>query len=289
MKITSDWHIHTRNSFDSASIRVADLIKEAEVAGITDFGIADHINTRFNLPDLVNSRREFDACDPSPRFHFGIEVSCMSKWELEEVAAGRSEKPVCGIRSGGPPGAEPAIDISKDMLDELGVEYVIGGVHWPLYVPLEREDIIRDYHRQNMYLATHPLVDIVAHPWSWLKGNNKKWVDDEGHIYAEPWFDDFRVIPQSMHDDFAAAAIDNDTLVEINVNAILTKPAYPEHFKWQYMDYLVDLKQKGVIFSLGSDCHGEHYSINFEHAERMLESAGISEADIWVMPPRCTD
>ena len=78
----------------------------------------------------------------------------------------------------------------------------LAGTHWPMYVPLEREAVIRDYHRQNMFLATHPLVDIVAHPWWWMG----HWMDRDGNFPAEPWFDDFDVIPRSMHQEFAAAA-----------------------------------------------------------------------------------
>ena len=36
-----------------------------------------------------------------------------------------------------------------------------------MYIPYERQAVIRDYHRQNMFLATHPLVNIIAHPWWW--------------------------------------------------------------------------------------------------------------------------
>ena len=41
MRITSDWHIHSRNSCDDASMAVSDLISEAETRGIVDFGLSD--------------------------------------------------------------------------------------------------------------------------------------------------------------------------------------------------------------------------------------------------------
>lgn len=80
-----------------------------------------------------------------------------------------------------------------------------------MYVPLDREVIMRDYHRQNMFLATHPLVDIVAHPWWW----HGHWRDSDGCYRAEPWFDDFSRIPQDVHNEFASAAIQHDIVVEI--------------------------------------------------------------------------
>ena len=161
MRITSDWHIHSRNSCDGASMEVEALVREAAARGVTDYGLTDHLHTPFNLGDLEHSRADFLRCRDTPRFHFGVEVSCVSRWELDEIAGGDHGSPTYGLRRGGPPGCELAIGIEADQLDELGVEYVVGGTHWPLYVPFERKAIIQDYHRQNMFLATHPLVDIV--------------------------------------------------------------------------------------------------------------------------------
>ena len=88
MKIDSDWHIHSQNSCDSASMPVSELIRGAAEKGIVDYGLTDHLHTPYNMPDIVASRREYEACHPSPRFHFGIEVSCVSQWELDQLAAG---------------------------------------------------------------------------------------------------------------------------------------------------------------------------------------------------------
>ncbi len=282
MNITSDWHLHSRNSCDSAALALDDLVAQAPGLGILDFGVTDHIHTPFNLPDLVASRAEFDSAPRSPRFHFGVEVSCVSQWELDEIARGSVKDAVYGIRSGGPAGAAPAIGISEADIDRLGVEYVVAGTHWPLYVPVERESIIRNYHRQNMFLATHPLVDIVAHPWWW----HGAWKDEQGNYPGDPWFDDFRRIPASMHAEFAAAAAEHGTKVEINIDAILLNPHYPERFKRQYMDYIASLRAAGVALSVGSDCHAATYEGVFAAAAAMLDDAGIREADLWVLPPR---
>ncbi len=282
MTITSDWHIHSRNSCDEASLAMEDLIAEAPAAGIADFGITDHIHTPYNLPDLAASRQEFLASNPPPRFHFGVEVSCVSAWELAEIARGGHERPVYGLRQGGPAWAEPAIGITEADLRAHGVEYVVGGTHWPLYVPFERQAVIRDYHRQNVFLACHPLVTIVAHPWWWMG----HWQDASGKYPAEPWFDDFRVIPQSMHDEFAAALLQHGKVFEINISAILLNRRYPPRFAWQYLEYVAGMKARGVPLSIASDCHGQHYRIDFPAAARMLESIGLKDTDLWRLPPR---
>jgi histidinol phosphatase-like PHP family hydrolase len=282
LKITSDWHIHTANSCDDACLPVAVLIARAAELGIENFGITDHVHTPFNWPDIEASRREFLANSPSARFHFGIEVSCVSQWEIGEVATGRYKDPTYGVRQGGPPGAPLAIALTQEQIRTAGIEYVVGGTHWPMYVPYEREAIIREFHRQNMFLAAHPLVTIVAHPWWW----HNYWQEPDGRYISEPWLDDFRKIPQSIHDEFTAAVLQFRKVVEINIEGMLFNAGYTDAFKRQYLDYLAGLKSRGVSLSMGSDCHNAHYNIGFEKVARMLDSIGITENDLWVLPPR---
>ncbi len=281
MRILSDWHIHSRNSCDQACMTIADLVCGAENKGIRDFGLTDHLHTPYNLPDIAKSRSEFLSAAPSPRFHFGVEVSCVSQWEIEEIARGEHGEPVYGLRSGGKAGCDLAIGITANDIRTYGIEYVVGGTHWPMYVSLERQVVIRDYHRQNMFLATHPLVDVVAHPWWWMG----HWQDSNGNYSVEPWFDDFGVIPRSMHDEFAAAVIESGTKVEMNIGANLLNPHYPEGFVPAYLEYLAALQSQGVCLSIGSDCHSARYDVDFEMVAEMLERAGIVD-DFWSLEPR---
>ena len=177
-----------------------------------------------------------------------------------------------------------AIGITDAEIEKYGIEYVVGGTHWPLYVPYEREAIIRDFHRQNMHLATHPLVDIVAHPWWW----HGHWAESDGSYRTDPWLSDFRRIPASMHDEFGAACREHDTKIEINIAAMLCNNGYPLKFRHQYVEYLAQMKANGVALSLGSDCHSAYTDIDFETAEAMLVKVGIGDKDLWTMPPRRT-
>ncbi len=276
--IKTDWHIHSRNSCDGASLNIPDLVKEAQLKGIFHYGISDHFHTIYNIPDIRRSRDDFLAFSQHPVFHFGIEVSCMSKWELDIIRKGEIKNPVYGIRSGGPAGAELCLGgFNKAIKDFFKIEYVIGGTHWPMYVPFKREEIIKEYHRQNMFLATHPLIDIVAHPWWWMG----HWADQQGKFTAEPWFDDFSVIPSSMHKEFASAVRENKKAVEINAYAIFLNGKYPEHFKKQYAEYLAFLQSEGVLFSIGSDCHKPHYDPDFATVQKFLEEAGVKIETVW--------
>jgi histidinol phosphatase-like PHP family hydrolase len=263
-------------------MEVSVLIRMADNKGILDYGLTDHIHTAFNLPDLSASRKEFIENNPPPNFHFGVEVSCVSQWEIDEIAKGKYSLPVYGLRTGGDSGCQLAIGLDKDDIDNHQIEYLVGGTHWPMYVSIEREVVIYDYHRQNMFLVTHPLVDIVAHPWWW----HGYWQDSDGNYMAEPWFDDFGKVPKAMHNEFASATIQYDKVVEINISAILINPQYPERFKRQYLDYIAELKSQGVKLCIGSDCHSSTYDIDFEIVASMLEDVCISDEDLWRLPKR---
>lgn len=282
MKLDTDWHVHTRSSVDHASMETAELVRGARELGIADFGVTDHLNTRLNLPAIRASREEYLATGPGPRFHFGVEVSCVSRWEVDLIARGEHADAVWGVREGGPPSAEPAVDLTDDILEELGIEYVVAGVHWPLYVPMEARAVTRDYHRQLVFLASHPLVDVVAHPWWWMGG----WEDADGRFTTDPWFDDFGRVPRSMHDEFASACADHGSAAEVNLSATLLTPAYTDAFKERYLEYVAGLAARGVCLAMGSDCHDPTYRIDFGRAERMLERAGMDRTDWWRLPPR---
>ena len=277
MNITSDWHIHSRNSCDEAALAMADLYSAAPRLGIGDFGVTDHLHTPYNLPDIACSRAEFDSLTPDPRFHFGIEVSCVSAWELDEIARGGHDRPVYGLRGGGPRGAPLAIGLGREDIARFRIEYVVGGTHWPMYVPFEREAVIRDYHRQNLFLALHPLVYIIAHPWWWMEDGQ----DAAGNYPDEPWLGNFDRIPRSMHDEFAGACLAAGKKVEINISAMLLNPTYPESFKRRYAEYLAELKSRGVRLSIGSDCHDAFYAPDLAGASARLDAVGIAEADCW--------
>ena len=205
-----------------------------------------------------------------------------SQWELEEVAAGRRQNTVYGVREGGPAGGPLAVGLTDEHVKAYGIEFVVGAVHWPMYVRLERGAVSRDHHRQIVFLASHPLVDIVGHPWWWMG----PWRNERGMYEAEPWFDDFGIIPQSMHDEFAAAAVEHGTAVEINLGAMLLSGLYSDRFRRQYLDYLGGLAERGVRLAIGSDCHDANYSIDFATAGQMLDSVGITEGHLWRLPPR---
>ena len=272
-----DWHIHSHNSPCSVSEgSLGDIVREARAKGIEHFGISDHLHCSLNLSALEASRREFDQLGPVPGFHFGVEVSCLREWDLEENDAKGPKGSIYGVQRNGPPDGALTVFFPEELRVRLGIEYVIAGTHWPLGAPAERQPMIRSYHRQNMFLAQHPEVDIVAHPWWWMG----EWMEADGRYLTLPWLDDFCIIPTSMHQEFAAAVIENSKAVEINAEMLVCEE-YSDHFKKQYLDYLLFLKSCGVTFSIGSDAHKPVQLTRVREIEKFIDIIGVDPEHLW--------
>lgn len=270
---------------------MARLYEEARRAGIDWLGVTDHISCRLNDDYLLAARREYDELEPKPGFLFGLEVSCLRRWDLERNDRMGVEGGDFAFHAGGPEAGELALYLPEELMEKLKPAYVIGGVHWPLGTPVDREAVIREYHRQYMFLAEHPRVDVVGHPWwfvspPWWDG---AWHDERDRYQGPPWFDDFGAVPESMHEELAAAARQNDTAVEINPGAIFSNPRYPAAFKLDYWDYLAGMKERGVQFITGSDSHADGYNRDrLPSIESEVERLGLTESHLWT-PPAARD
>lgn len=287
MKIKQNFHVHSQHSCDSACAKILDIMAEMQEFGIDEYGLTDHLHTAYNLPDVVSARRDYLASRPPANFHFGIEVSCVDQRECERVAAGDytawGDEPVYGFRDMTDYTGRMAIGITAQEILELGIEYVIGGVHWPLTVSGDRDAIIRNYLEQQLFLVRHPCVKVLAHPWDSLAqavGNWYKYRDQE-HVDVTA----FRYIPEEYNHVLAQAFLEEGTAAEVNL-AVLTGAA-PE-----YREYLLTLfagwKQKGVKFTIGDDLHAAHFSKErFEQAEQWLTEWGFTENDfVLPFPPK---
>jgi histidinol phosphatase-like PHP family hydrolase len=275
-----DWHLHTRRSpCGHPDASYTGMTASVRAAGIQNFGFTDHLHSAANLPDLRAARKEFDALPDKTGAHFAVEVSCLRVWDLDNNLAAGADACPYGVREGGP--ADGALGIYwPDEMAEIAPEYAIGGAHWPLGAPLEQAAVIRSCHRQNMFLAQCPEVAIVAHPWWWMGA----WQDEDGRYTGLPWLADFRDIPTSMHEEFAAALRENGKRMELNAGAIFLNAQYPRTFAGQYLEYVVFMKSEGVRFSLASDCHEATYRPCLDQVGEMLEQIGLGDEDLWAGP-----
>lgn len=283
MKIRQNLHIHSSHSCDSACIPIANIIKEMESFGVEHYALTDHLHTAYNLPDIASARNDFLRCCPPENFHFGIEVSCVTAFECEEIARGNytawGDTPVFGLRYLEDFDGRMAIGITEDDVKKYGIELVVAGVHWPLGYPKERMEVIENYFQQHMFLIAHPLVDVLAHPWDSITLAAGDWYHfrDQEHIDRTI----YRDIPKEYSDRMAQELIKYNKPAEINFPVVASRFAEERKF---YLDMLTDWKEQGVKFTLGDDLHYMNFSKDqFIAIEQMLTDRGFTDED-FVLP-----
>ena len=268
--IYSDWHIHTDASYD-AKLPLETLIAAAKAQGLRGFGIADHLNYNDEKfwGDIRKSSENYHRLKETyPQMRLGVELTPVAKPYYDYIAR-------TGTRDGyvPPVQSEPyAIELAgtKEELMALGVQYAVGASHWRVDVPdMELKDSaeaqINEWHRQQMYLACDERVTILGHPWA----------------CNDLWFHDFTIVPSSMHDELAAALLENGKYAECNVG-MFTAGDTMEKFRNQYAEFLRFLFERGIPITYGSDCHGNpdgSYPDKRMGAIAYLEKFGFKDGD----------
>ncbi len=276
--IHSDWHIHSQNSYD-ASLPMETIAENAGQMGLRRFGVTDHAN--FNdekfMGDLRASVKAVkEAQAQYPNLVLGVELTPIEKPEYDYIAkTGTREGYVAPIQS------EPftiELAATKEELMALGVRYAVGAAHWRVDVPGARSlapDLnacIKEWHRQQMWLACDERVTILGHPWYHGK---------------RIWYDDFDVIPRTMKLELAAALKENGKYAECNSQFFDVKKT-TEKFRAQYADFLRELFEMGIPITYGSDSHHTYEDLR-PGVEKYLSASGfvdgdisdLSEADFW--------
>ena len=274
---TSDWHIHSEWSYD-AELKLDELLERTEKLGITEFGISDHVNYPFMIEHLKRARKDF-LLHKKDGFHFGVELGTLPKYQLDFAIKNKDKVDVDNPKTymyGCTPDifhlTDVALPLTQEELAEYGVEYVIGGAHWSFGIPFSKKTIIKDYQRQQLFLATDERIDIIAHPW-WIyvaRNTNKETI-------SYPWYDDFSIIPKSMHDEFTSAAKENGKMVEMNLDFIYNN-GYTDKFKNQYCEYIRSIFEQGVPITIGSDLHSDYRTFQ-EIAVKYLTAVGFKKED----------
>ena len=185
----------------------------------------------------------------------------------------------------------PCIDIDEETLNKFGIEYTIAGAHWPLKLPNSLAEACDDLFTQMMYLAEHPLVDILAHAWYPLHAAHR-WKDWQG-LTGMPKFDksiiDFSTlakIPAWMNEKIGEALVKNGTCAEIN-SAVLNDLRCPSEYRDVRWRILALWREMGVKFTYGTDQHSAHnVRADIAATELMLDLYGFKEEDIVYCFPR---
>ena len=219
------------------------------------------------MGNLLQSVRDVKALQPQfPQLVMGVELTPIEKPEFDYIAK-------TGTREGyEPPIMDKLYDIelamSKEELMALGVRYAVGGAHWRVDVPhakqlpVDLDAIIREWHRQQLWLTCDERVTILAHPW---------------YNGRALWYADFDMIPRSMKMELAAALKEKGKFVECN-EGVLCSPKTTELFRHQYAEFMRELFEMGIPVTYGSDSHSV-YAPDLADTEKYLRAAGFREGD----------
>ena len=269
MLIKSDWHIHSEASFD-ANLTLNEIDVNSKNFGFVKFGITDHLN--FNdqqfLSDIKKSKKivqDYQSiCD---RVVLGVELTPIEKPLFDYIAKNGTKEGYVAPNLQTP--FEIELALTKSELQALGIRYTIGASHWRVDVPNARylepdlNACIKEWHRQQMFLACDDRVTILGHPWD----NSKKL-----------WYEDFSIIPKSMNNELACALKENNKYVECN-GAFFKVTTASEKFRNQYAEFMRELFEKGIKVVYGSDAHHE-YVDSHGNTEKYLTKVGFKEGDI---------
>lgn len=265
--IHSDWHIHSEASYD-ASLPLSEIAAAAEKNGFKQIGITDHLNlndAKF-IGDLKRSSELVTTFQKTyPKMVLGVELTPIALPEFEYIAANGTRDGYVAPTSSQPYALEFAL--SKEELKAYGVRYAIGASHWNCGSPADtvqtRDEAIREWYRQQLWLACDERVTILGHPW-WN--------------YRCAWYDDFSVIPRSMNREIGAALKEHGKYVECNTSMFTTQKT-SEIFRHQYAEFLRELFEMGIPVTYGSDSHST-YQFRHNDTAVYLAKAGFKDGDI---------
>lgn len=293
MLFQHDLHIHTHCSCDSACASIDKIMEAGKKMGYRHFGISDHLHTHFNLPDIEVAGKEFMETERPANFHFGLEITCATQWECEKIARRdytscftyilngtpfRTITPIDGVMYGGPPDGPLYLDITREEMERLGIEYIIGGVHKPNYTRQEPRPMIDDYFNQMCFMLADDRIDIIAHPW-WAFPFWSSYAILSGNTQDQN-YDSYRMIPQEYWDELARRFVQSGKLAELNSGFLLSRDNMPEEILSFYLEKMTEWKEKGVKFSFGSDLHRSEYQYEDVYRfEELLKSFGFAEKD----------
>ena len=269
MIIHSDWHIHSEASYD-ATLPLTEIAYAAKRFGLERYGITDHAN--FNDPAFLgNLRQSAESVKEFQKNHpnvvLGVELTPIEKPEFDYIRQHDTRDGYVAPFSAAP--YEIELAQTKEELMALGVRYAIGAAHWRVDVPKERRmepdmmACIKEWHRQQMWLACDERVTILGHPWYNGRGL---------------WYADFSVIPRSMNAELAAALKENGKYAECN-SQFFRSPKANEKFRHQYAEFLRELFEKGIPITYGSDAH-QDYERSPAYVEAYLAAAGFVDGEI---------
>lgn len=264
--------MHSDASYDS-SYSLEALIEDCRKRGFVSFGVTDHVNyneTTFLDAMKESARKVKEAKKATPELLLGVELTPITKAEYDylKVNGGSREGFIAPI-SDKP--LEMELAVTKEEMLAEGIQYAIGASHWRVDVvdrrmPGSVDELIKEWYRQQIWLAQDERVTILGHPW---------------YHGAGIWYDDFNRIPKSMNDEIGAALLEGGKYVECNTDVVCS-PKACEKYRYQYVEFLREFFERGIPVTIGSDSHNS-YRDHAEQMEKYFVAAGFKDGDFSVI------
>lgn len=257
--LLADYHMHLENGRLEADYLAA-FRKNAEDAGLSGFGISEHLHNLDEGPRLLKR--------PMPEG-----VSSLG-WNTDRyIRTVKAAGFAAGLEADYIPESENEL---RDYLISHDFDYVIGSVHWlddwvfdlspALWSGMDVEDAWRRYFKTAVKAVNTGMFDIFGHPDVIKVFGMKPGVAFEDELH-------------SLYRELAKAAASAGTCLEVS-SAGLRKPCgelYPD------ISLLREAKSAGATISFGSDAHyPEHVAYRFDRLAEHARSAGFDRAAVLV-------
>ncbi|MFO7946266.1 MAG: PHP domain-containing protein [Armatimonadota bacterium] len=245
----TDLHIHTHYlGCADETMTVPAIVHTAEELGLKTIAITDHMWGPQSLEKHRPIRDDLEQVATDIEVIFGVEADS------------------CGPGTG-------EITVTEEDIEELGFELVVCGVHGSYFDHPDPEGIIELQQELMLDIARHPLVHILAHPWSFMGRDFQ-----EGRLN---WLTDMSRIPADYAKQLGAVAAEHNTAVEANAGAIWVRDAYSERFVADYQEYLQNVAAEGPKIAICSDAHTIDRIETCRIAGRAVREMGIPEEQLY--------
>lgn len=270
--IHSDLHIHSLYSYD-AWLPLSTIVAVAEERGYRQVGVTDHFNlnnTKFRNHIAESAKYVKRMQKDHPTLLLGVELTPIAKplydfYTTHPDCKGYDPEGFVYPSAPSPYGFEMAA--SKEELVAMGIQYAVAAAHGYIDTPgcsfRDMKENIAAWHRMQMYLACDERTTVLGHPYY--------------HGLAL-WYEDFSVIPHSMHEELAAALKENGKYIEMNRDMLHARET-SEKFRYEYAEFMRFMLESGVRVTYGSDKHGGYLSDHREEIGVYLKAAGFKDGD----------
>jgi len=244
-----DFHIHTKYlGCADSTMEIESIVRECKNAGVRKIGITDHLWSVDSLSKHIPILEDIKKIESAGiDVYFGAEVhftGCCKEFLFNE-----------------------------EIKQKYGFQFAIGGIHNIYVDEYDVKKIIDIQHRHHLLTCENTLVDVLVHPYWFMKYEFDKNNWD--------FIDTMKVIPKGYIRELGQVAKETGTAIEIN-SCMLSSEEYKPDFIKEYIEYIALLAEEKPMFSFGSDAHNISKLNRIKIVWEVVDSLGIQSEQIWM-------